>query len=48
MTEDDRRAEIAQILATGYLRYLEKDLAASAEPEAPCDDTVDSREKGVA
>ena len=48
MTTDERLAELGEILATGCLRYLRKTVAASAEAEAPCDDAVNSREKGVA
>ncbi len=48
MGQAQRLAEIGAILAAGYVRFLEKALAASREPEAPCDDAVNSREKGVA
>lgn len=48
MSSDERIAELGGILATGYARYLRNALAAFAESEAPCDDAVNSREKGVA
>ena len=42
----ERDAELAALLATGYLRMRQKALAACAENEAPCDRTVNSRENG--
>ena len=48
MTPDERLAELGRIFATGYGRFLQKALAASRENEAPCDDAVNGREKGVA
>ena len=47
MGQAERLAEIGAILAAGYGRFLQKALAASREAEAPCDDTVNGREKGV-
>ncbi len=48
MTPGGRLAEVASILAAGYVRILQKRLALLADDTAPCDHAVDGREKGEA
>jgi hypothetical protein len=52
MTPGERLVEIGEIVLAGYRRLRAKDLrsavAARGRCTAPCDDAVNSREKGVA
>jgi hypothetical protein len=47
MTAEERLAEVASILATGFLRMHEKGLASQREVEALCDKPVDGTGAGV-